>query len=144
MIRARIGSLSELEAEILRRAASVPKAVAEEGALIIRENSAAGKDIKGQKMAPYSEQYKAFRAKHGLPTEPVDLRKEGTLLDKMTTTATNAANSKSSIEPAPERMIVAEAIMKSRLFYPVTDSDILPYFTDRLAIAGEKVMNERS
>jgi len=140
MISLKISSFAEVEREIMRRVEAVPEAVATEAKKIIQDNSAAGDDIKGRKMKKYSKPYEEWRAKHGLPAEPVTLRVKGNLLDRQKVTATGM---KSSLTPYPDDLQKAEGIMKDRKFYPENESDILPSFNARLAKAGEDAMSER-
>lgn len=139
MISARISSFAEVEKEIQRRVARVPAAVAREAGNIIRDNSAAGKDIKGERLSKYSKGYEKFRSAHGLTTEPPDLRATGQLLDNQ---IGRVNGMKSSIQPSASDRQIAEGNMKYRKFYPETDADILPYFEDRIVKAAEAAIEE--
>lgn len=139
MISARISDFSEIQKEIDRKVARVPAAVAREAGNIIRDNSAAGKDIKGERLSGYSKGYESFRAKHGLTTDPADLRVTGQLLDNQ---IGRVNGMKSSIQPSASDRQIAEGISKIRKFYPETDADILPYFEERLVKAAERALEE--
>lgn len=139
MISARISSFAEVEKEVLRRVARVPAAVAREAGNIIRDNSAAGKDIKGNRLSKYSKGYEKFRAANGLPSEPADLRVTGQLLDNQ---IGRVSGNRSSIQPSASDRQIAEGNMKHRKFYPETDADILPYFEDRIVKAAEAAIQE--
>lgn len=140
MIRATIKSFEGIEREVLRRVAAVPRVAASEAARIVRANSSEGKDIKGQKFKEYSPEYKKFRAKHGLPTDPVDLRRTGRLLDSPTIVA---QGQQSRVKPADNRRVIAEALMSKRKFYPETASDITPDFEKKIVTACESAIDER-
>lgn len=140
MFRGSVSSFAEVQKAIDEAVKRIPLAVATEARQIIIDNSAKGDDIKGQKMIKYSEPYKKWRAKHGLTTDPVNLRKEGKLLDD--TTIVSAGN-KSRLKPADNRRVIAEGIMKLRKFYPETDTDITPDFIKRIEQAGEKAIENK-
>lgn len=140
MIRARISSFAGVEREVARRVAAVPRVAASEAARIVRVNASQGNDIKGQKFKEYSPEYKKFRAKHGLPTDPVDLRRTGRLLDEPTI-VTNGMQAR--VKPADNRRLIAEGNMKLRKFYPETDSDITLEFEKQIVTACEQAIDER-
>lgn len=140
MIRASVSSFSEVEREVSRRIAAVPRVAATEAARIMRVNADKGEDIKGQKMKGYSDAYKKFRAKHGLSTEPANLRVTGTLLDKPTV-VTNGMQSR--VKPADNRRIIAEGNQRYRKLYPETDSDVTPEFEKQIVTACESAIDER-
>ena len=54
----------------------------------IKARTAQGLDVDGQPFAPYTPAYAKQRAKLGLSTSPVDLRRTGELLDSMTVEVT--------------------------------------------------------
>lgn len=141
MIRARITSFAEIEKEIARRVSLVPDALAIKAREIIRENSAKGDDIKGHKMKPYSPEYKKWRSKHGLPTEPPNLRSTGHLLDNL---KTETQGMKSSVRPSAVDTIIAEGNMRRRKFFPETDSDLQQDFIKRIEAAGERAITNGS
>lgn len=140
MISARVSSFATLEAEIQRRVKSLSAVAAVVTKKIIQDNSAKGVDFRGQKMVEYSPAYKLFRAKHGLATNPVNLRVKGNLLDKAKIVANGM---KSSLEPSSDRTLIAEGNIRSRKFYPENDSDIVPSFEKALVTKLEKVISER-
>ncbi len=141
MIRSRINSFAEVEKEINRLIALVPEAMATEAKQIIRDNSAAGVDIKGQKMIPYTAAYKKWRANHGLSSEPVTLSSTGHLLDNL---KTETQGMKSSVRPSAVDTIIAEGNMRTRKFFPEIDSDLMPEFNNRIVKAGEKAITDAS
>jgi hypothetical protein len=137
MIRVRVSSFVELEKEIQRATRNVPKAAAEGAANYIREQADAGQDVKGKKFEPYSDAYKKFRQKNGLSTDPPNLRVTGHLLDRR---VTKSGDKKSSLFPSASDRLKAEGLMKKRMFYPETDSDITTDLENRVVKAGEKVI----
>lgn len=140
MIGVRINSLSEVEAEIKRRINSVPETAARVAKKIVIDNSAQGNDIKERKMKEYSPAYGKWRSRHGLTSAPSDLRVKGRLLDNQNV---KVQGMKSSVEPSPDRKIIAEGNLRYRKFYPETDSDIIPSFEKRIIEGCEKVMGDR-
>jgi hypothetical protein len=140
MIRANVGTFKEVEREVMKRVAAIPRVAAMEAARIIRENASEGYDIKGEKMKEYSPEYKKFRAKHGLSSEPVDLRRTGVLLDNPTVVVNGQ---QARVKPADNRRVIAEGLMRTRKFYPEKDSDFTPEFDKKIVTACESAIDER-
>ena len=135
MIRVRVPSLAELEREIQRATRNVPKAAAEGAANYMREQAEAGEDIKGKKFEPYSDAYKKFRQKNGLSTDPPNLRVTGHLLDRR---VTKSSSNKSSVFPSSSDRLKAEGIMKKRMLYPETNTDVTAELESRVVKAAEQ------
>lgn len=135
MIRARVSGFEELEREIQRATRNVPKAAAEGAANYIREQAEAGKDVKGQTFEPYSDAYKKFRERNGLTTSPPNLRVTGHLLDRR---VTKSSDKRSSLFPSTSDRLKAEGLMKKRMFYPETDSDVTTDLENRVVKAAEQ------
>ena len=140
MLSGRISSLAEVEREVMKRVKAVPRVAASEAARIIRENADKGDDIKGQKFKEYTPEYKKFRAKHGLTTDPVNLRVTGTLLDKPTIVVNGM---QARVKPPDNRRIIAEGLSNKRKFYPEQDSDFAPDFEKKIVTACEQAIDER-
>lgn len=137
MIGVRINSLSEVEAEVRRCISSVPLAAATAARKIIQENSDKGDDIKGRKMVKYSSPYEKWRQRHGLTTNPPNLRVRGVLLYSANV---KAEGMRSSLEPSPDRRIIAEGNLRYRKFYPESDADVQQAFINKIITYCEKSM----
>lgn len=137
MITARIDQrdINKLIADLERKAKRVPRVLADESAVIMRENSAASKDIRGRKLAEYSAGYKKWRQAHGLSTT-VDLRVKGDLLDRPDV---KANGTKSSVSPNVSDLMKANGIQPKRKLYPETEADMSKHIP-RLVRAGERAM----